>query len=275
MDLFDQHVHSRHSFDSRTDPAANVESAVARGLAGLTFTEHFDTHPDDWPGCVYDDEAYTATIARLRTDYQGAIFIGKGIEVCYQPDRMPFILGFLDRHKFDLIMLSVHYFTGDAVYRRENWDGVDAAAGTRRYLETVREAARFCERLHQTNGRVFDVLGHLDLVKRYTQRFLGTYDLSGFSDLLSDILQACLAADLTPEINTSTLRQELAEPMPSADVVARYAGLGGTSMSLGSDAHLAQSVGADFEGAIAVLRTAGLRHASVFTRREKEEVLID
>ena len=48
MDLYDQHVHSRHSFDSHSEPAACVESAIERGLSGITFTEHFDTHPGDW-----------------------------------------------------------------------------------------------------------------------------------------------------------------------------------------------------------------------------------
>ena len=27
-----------------------------------TFTEHFDTHPDDWAKCVYDDAAYSASL---------------------------------------------------------------------------------------------------------------------------------------------------------------------------------------------------------------------
>lgn len=141
MPLYDQHVHSCHSFDSAAAPAANVERAIARGLAGLTFAEHLDTHPDDWKTCIYDDEAYSATIKRLRSDFGDAIFIGKGIEVCYQPDRMDFILDFLERHEFDMVMLSVHYFGPRAVHNRQNWTDVDAVEGTRRYLESVLEAA--------------------------------------------------------------------------------------------------------------------------------------
>ena len=275
MDLYDQHVHSRHSFDSHSDPAACVERALACGLTGITFTEHFDTHPDDWPGCVYDDDAYSATVRGLRDEFADRIFIGKGIEVCYQPDRMPFILDFLGRHEFDMVILSVHYFGSDAIFRRASWEGVDAFEGTRRYLETVRNAVQFCERLHRSDGRVFDVLGHLDVVKRYTQRFFGTHDVMRFSDLVDEILNACLAADLTPEINTSTLRQNLDEPMPGAEILSRYAELGGTAMSLASDAHLVESVGAGFDRAIAMLRDAGVSHMSIFKCREKHLVEID
>ena len=43
--LHDQHLHSRHSVDSKADPVANCEHALAAGLDGLTFTEHYDMHP--------------------------------------------------------------------------------------------------------------------------------------------------------------------------------------------------------------------------------------
>lgn len=272
MDLYDQHVHSAHSWDSRTDPRANVEAAIARGLSGLTFTEHFDTHPDDWETCNYDDGAYSATVAGLRRTYGDAIFIGKGIEVCFQPGRMDFILDFLDSHTFDLVMLSVHYLGGASVHDRAQWSGLNPADATQSYLEGVLEAVRYCRRLHGTGNRVFDVLGHLDVAKRYSQWFCGCYDMSPFGDLIDEILLGCLEADLIPEINTSTLRQKLSETMPNTDAVRRYAELGGTAMSLGSDAHLAESVGADFDVALAMLREAGLNGIALFQDRRRRIV---
>lgn len=269
MDLYDQHLHSHHSFDSKTEPVDNVESALAKGLAGLTFTEHFDTHPDDWKECVYDDERYSAEIRRLRERYGSKIAIGKGIEVCYQPDRMDFILDFLDSHEFDLVLLSVHYFAGRPVHKRECWTGVDAAAGTRIYLEGVRDAMRACAKLHERRGKVFHVLSHLDFVKRYTKRFFGTFYVASHGDLFDDILRACLDADIVPEINTSTLRQGLGESMPGPDTVKRYAALGGTCMSLGSDAHRAEDIGADFGTALAMLRDAGINRLAVFENRRR------
>ena len=275
MQIFDQHVHSHHSVDCQADPAACVETAIARGLAGLTFTEHFDTNPNEWDSCIYDDEAYTTTVRELRNRFGDRIFIGKGIEVCFQPERMEFVLDFLEAREFDVVLLSVHYFGDQTVHERHHWDGLSPADGTRRYLEKVLEAGRFCEQLRPARGRVFDVLGHLDLVKRYTQRFFGTYDISSFSGLVDEILQACLAADLTPEINTSTLRQDLDEPMPGDETLARYAELGGRAMSVASDAHLAEAVGADLDRAVAMLRGAGLHHTVVFKNRQRFEVPLD
>lgn len=246
-----------------------MESAITRGLAGLTFTEHFDTHPLDFPGCVFDYADYSASIDRCREEFGSQIFIGKGIEVCYQPQRMDYILNFLDKHSFDMVMLSLHYFSGVPIHVKDNWEGIDAVAGTRQYLEDMLAAIQFVEKLHARRGRVFDVLGHLDVVKRYTLRYYGTYDVSPNADLIDEILRACIAADLTPEINTSSLRQGLTETMPNAATIRRYAELGGKAISFGSDSHSAETIGAGFDTAATMLRSAGLQGLAVFKNRER------
>jgi histidinol-phosphatase (PHP family) len=271
MSLHDQHVHSRLSFDSEADPFDIVQAAVSRGLSGLSFTEHFDTHPEDWKNCRYDDDGYSTEIERLRAAFGPQIFIGKGIEVCYQPETMDFVLDFLAEHTFDVVILSVHYFHGRPIHVPEEWTGLDPAEGTRRYLETVLEAVRFCEQLHRKAGRVFDILGHLDLAKRYTLRFFGTHHVSASTELVDQILDGCLAADLIPEINTSSLRGELDEPMPGPDTWARYAAMGGTTASLGSDAHRPEDVGAGLDRATAILRAAGLKTFAVFKNRQRTD----
>jgi histidinol-phosphatase (PHP family) len=274
MALFDQHLHSRHSFDSSTDPSYNVRQALARGLAGLTFTEHFDTHPDDWTTCTYDDDAYSTTMARLREEFGDRIWIGKGIEVCYQPQTMPFVLEFLSEHEFDMVMLSVHYFHGRALHVREGWASRTVDQVSRMYLETVLEAVRFAQSVARSGHAAFHILGHLDLVKRYSRRFHGVYDVSQHQDLLDEILRACLAANLIPEINTSSWRQGLDVSMPGADTVRRFAELGGRAMSLGSDAHRAEDIGAGFDRAVDQLRAAGIPNLAVFINRERRDIPI-
>lgn len=119
---------------------------------------------------------------------------------------------------------------------------------------------------------MFDVLGHLDLAKRYTQRFLGGHDVRGHADLVDAILRACLDADLVPEVNLSSLRQSLDEPMPADWVVRRYAELGGRAMMLGSDAHRPEHVGYGLREGAAMLRAEGITHVAVFQDRERQDV---
>ncbi|UCE61226.1 MAG: histidinol-phosphatase HisJ family protein [Phycisphaerales bacterium] len=275
MPFHDQHVHSNQSVDSQADPAECVENALNHGLSGITFLEHFDPHPAEWDECIYDDQRYSATIESLRSDSGNRLFIGKGIEVGYCRDRMDFALDFLSRHQFDLVMLSDHFFEDRALHVREEWAGLDATEGTRRFLQEMLEVARFCESVHQGGHHVFHVLGHLDLAKRYTSRFFDTNATPLCSDLIDEILRTCIAANLVPEINTSTLRQGLDEPMPGIKTIVRYAKLGGTAMSIGSDAHLAEHVGADLDHAARLLRAAGLNHVALFKDGKRIDVPLE
>ena len=269
MDPVDQHVHSHHSFDCQTEPADNIRQAIAAGLSGISFTEHFDTHPEEWPTCRYDNHSYSATITDLRRRFADTLFIGQGIEVCYQPERMDFILDFLEQHDFDVVLLSVHWAGDKAFHRRHHWAELTVPQVSRLYFQTVLEATRLARDLHRPNGkRVFDILGHLDFIKRYTHRFRETEDvINGQEELIDQILTTCLEADLIPEINTSTRRTGLSESMPGSTIVRRYADLGGRAVSLGSDAHSAADVGADFDCLCAHLPDLGVHSLACFEQR--------
>lgn len=269
--LYDQHLHTSFSWDSKADAEGNVRRAIENGLDGLTFTDHFDTHPDEWPLCQYDHQGIAGTVERLRDIYGHQIFIGHGIEICYQPDRMDFILDYLARHRFDLVLLSVHWFNGRALHERDHWNDLDPDTGTRAYLEVVLEAARFVRDLDRQGRRPFDVLGHLDLVKRYTQRYFSTFNVRRHHDLIDEILRTCLDASLVPEVNLSTLRQSLPEPSPADWVVRRYVELGGTAMSLGSDSHKPADVGAGLSDWAEILKREGVPHLAVFRNRERTD----
>jgi histidinol-phosphatase (PHP family) len=272
--LYDQHQHTRFSTDSETEPAANVERALQIGLSGVTFTDHFDTNPQEWPVCRYDYEAIARAVGELRERFGSRIRVGQGIEVCYQPEQMGRTLEFVEARRFDVVLLSVHWTQGRAMHLREQWEDWDTAQSTRNYLQTVLEAVRFVEELARQGRRPFDVLGHLDMVKRYTLRFKGGYDLSGCRDLIDEILAGCVRSGLIPELNTSSWRQGLTEPMPADWIVRRYADLGGKAMSLGSDAHRAEDVGADFDRAARLLKDNGIPRIAVFANRSMELIPI-
>lgn len=272
MKLYDQHLHSWFSVDSDADPAANVRQALTLGLAGLSITDHYDTHPIEWSVCKYDYDAIAKAIAGLRAEFGERIFIGHGIEVCYQPEQMEWVLPFVESHRFDVVLLSVHWFGGRALHLREHWEGLDPAGVTRAYLEEVLKAVQFVLDLKRQGRKPFDILGHLDLVKRYTVRFFNTFEIHSHREIIDEILRTCLEADLVPEVNLSSLRQSLTEPMPADWTVRRYAELGGEAMSLGSDAHSSEHIGSHFAEGAAMLREAGIRRLAVFKDRKRCDV---
>ena len=215
MELHDQHLHSRYSVDSKADPRENCLQAIAQGLSGLTFTEHYDTHPTERQACLWDYAAIAESVTALREEFSDRVKIGFGIEVCYQPDLMAEILDYLEKHDFDFVLLSVHWCANKPIHIKGKWTGWDYREVTRTYLETVLEALQFCLKLKEAGERPFDVLGHMDLVKRYTQRYWRAFDIREYNDLIGEIWRTAIAAEILPEINTSTLRDSVGEPMPA------------------------------------------------------------
>jgi histidinol-phosphatase (PHP family) len=118
------------------------------------------------------------------------------------------------------------------------------------------------------------VLGHLDLVKRYTQRYMNAFDITSHADLVDHILETCLESQLVPELNMSSLRQGIDEPMPADWVVRRYVELGGTAMSLGSDAHISEHIGQRVPEGAKMLQNQGINALAVFREGQRCDELI-
>jgi histidinol-phosphatase (PHP family) len=74
-----------------------------------------------------------------------------------------------------------------------------------------------------------------------------------------------------PEVNLSSLRQSLPEPMPAEWVVARYAELGGRTMALGSDAHRPEHIASHLSDGAAMLKRNGITHLAVFKGRQRQD----
>ena len=73
------------------------------------------------------------------------------------------------------------------------------------------------------------------------------------------------------EINTGTLRRSAAILTPGLPILRWYAEMGGELLTLGSDAHRTQDVGAGLELARQAARTAGLRYFTTFESRSARQ----
>ena len=59
--------------------------------------------------------------------------------------------------------------------------------------------------------------------------------------------------------------------MPAEWVVKRYSELGGDAMSLGSDAHVSEHVGAGIHDGAQMLKRAGIEKLALFKRRVRTD----
>ena len=89
------------------------------------------------------------------------------------------------------------------------------------------------------------------------------------AEYIDEILKNVIARGKGIEVNTSGLRQGIGATMPGLRTLKRYRELGGTVITVGSDAHRPQDVGADLDGAAKLLKEAGFTKTCSFERRRQ------
>jgi histidinol-phosphatase (PHP family) len=256
--LVDCHFHSEHSCDSHAPLTALCQRALHLGLSYLCPTEHADFDPQDICYGHLNVEAYSQAVADCREQFAGHLTLLKGIEIDYQPRFDAEVRAFLAQHTFDFVVGSVHYadgsYVGDSLL-----EAYDPDTAYRRYFDAVRQAAA---------SGLFDVIGHLDLLKRHGIPRWGAFDPRRYADEIDAILQAAAETGTGLEINTSGLRQAPGETYPCPETLRRYRELGGKVLTLGSDAHRVANLGRNIRDGLALARAVGFEAIAVFVERQ-------
>lgn len=255
----DYHIHTGFSPDSSEDLRAICEAAVDRGIDEIAITDHLDFGPCDSIE-PFPTQAYLDAIQKCRMEYGNRLQVRAGVEIG-EPQVFPErVAGVLDAGDFDFVLGSAHYA-----------EGMQPAWFERYFEQPLHQAyeAYFRQVVDLAKNGDFDVLGHLDLVKRDARRFGRPYDGPGpYADMIRAALRALVERGKGIELNTSPLRRGQPEPCPSMEILRWYHELGGEILTLGSDAHSAEFVGCDLDLALDMARAAGFRRLATFSHRE-------
>jgi histidinol-phosphatase (PHP family) len=158
------------------------------------------------------------------------------------------------------------------------WAMVSEEGRCERYFarRSVREAYQpyFAEARRAVESGLFDLIGHLDLAKRYGVRYYGPFDLSLFAAEIREILKLAVERGVGLEINTSGLRQAPHETYPGLEVLRWYRELGGQVLTIGSDAHSVKDLGKGIAEAFGLAREAGFEAVTLFEKREPRRLRI-
>lgn len=257
--LPDYHTHTRLCRHASGTPAQYRAAAARRGLPELAVTDHAPNpvgyDPENRMGLAEFSD-YQAMVRPLQDGALPGVLLG--IEADYHEGCEAYLPDWLRRQPFDVVLGSVHYIREwgfDNPDRRGDWERVDVPAVWRKYFLLVAQmAATGC----------FDVVGHLDLPKKFGHR-LRDAQLREFA---APALDALARAGMAVEINTSGLRKPVAEMYPSP-LLLGMARERGIALSFGSDAHRPAEVGADFDQALTLARAAGYTEHAVYRARQR------
>lgn len=263
----DYHIHSHHSGDSNADMEQIIQSAIQKGLTHICFTEHNDfdypasekDSPDDF---ILNADSYLYELLRLREKYADQIRIAFGLELGLQKECVRKNVIFVRSHEFDFIIASSHVLNGTDPYYKEFWEGRDEKSAFREFFTSIFENIKLMQN--------FDVCGHLDYVVRYAPSGTGIYDYTEYLDIFDEIFKYLIENEKGIECNTGAYRRGIDMTNPCFGLLKRYQELGGEIITIGSDAHDACDVAADFDKAETFLKEAGFKYYSVFENRIAE-----
>lgn len=259
--LVDYHMHLRDTAGAiahrRDSVTPFVETALARGIDEIAFTEHayyFRQTAEVWQvpymseRCAYDLDAYCDAVLDAKRE---GLPVKLGLEVDYVGERQQRLNELLAPYPFDFRLGSVHWLGELAVDASPGaWDVMTVDEVWQLYTGAL------CE---LTLSGAVDALAHPDLAKIFGRR--PPPEL--LAELHEQVALAVAAAGLAVEVSTAGLRKPVGELYPDADLL-RACVRKGAPVTLASDAHEPALVGEDFDQALALAREAGCETVAVF-----------
>jgi histidinol-phosphatase (PHP family) len=269
--LTDYHWHLREDGD-RSPPerfaftSANVDRYLAAaeeaGVEELGCSEHvyqFRQALDVWRHPFWEEQARDDLDAYC--EFVRTTPLRLGIEVDFVPGAEDRTANLIDERDFDYVLGSVH-FLGDHAVDMEGEHDIWGADGDpdsiwRRYFEALAEAAR---------SRLFDVLAHPDLVKKWGDRRPRPQRDPRF--YYEPAVEAIAESGVAVEVSTAGLRKPAAELYP-APAFAEMCVEAGAPFSLSSDAHVPAEIAYGYDRAVPQMGEWGIAEIAVYERRER------
>lgn len=262
----DYHWHTSRCGHAAGSMRDFVEEARRRGLSEVGFADHV---PMYWlpveerdPGLAMTWEelpVYVGEVVELRRANPG-LNIRLGLEADFIPGRERELKDILELYPLDYVIGSVHYLDGWGFdnpelvheYERLNIDEI-----YRQYFSQLCDAAR---------SGLFDIIAHPDLIKKFGHR-----PQHPPLDLYQQAARAFAEAGVCMEVNTAGLRSPAGEVYPAREFL-KYCLELGVPVTLGSDAHRPEQVGADFDRALKLLKEVGYGGIAVFEGRKRKMI---
>lgn len=272
----DYHVHTDFSDDSTYPMEEVVKDAIKKGIEEICFTEHVDYgikkdwddegeityrkgglgEPEKMPLKNTNYPLYYEKYKEMKSLYEDKIALKFGMEFGMQSHTIDKYETLFRRFPFDFIILSLHEIGDKEFWNQDFQSGMSQKEYNERYYKELLYLVK-----HYHN---YSVLGHLDLLTRYDNQ--GIYPFNKLKPILSEILESVIAEGKGIEVNTSSHRYGISDLTPSRDILKLYKELGGHIITVGSDSHKKEHLGAFIIEAKKELKELGFKEFCTFDK---------
>lgn len=193
---------------------------------------------------------------------QRGMDVRMSIEMDYTPGRHDEMAAFIKSYPFDYVIGSVHWvddFGIDLAEYRKEWDRRDLHETYRAYYDQIVTLAE---------SNLFDIVGHLDLVKIFNYVPKDQEFLLEQYDRVTDALSR---SKTCVEISSAGLRKPVGRLYPEPELLS-LCYKKGIPIVLSSDAHEPHQVGENYEASIQLAKETGYTKLMTFKGGERKEV---
>jgi histidinol-phosphatase (PHP family) len=266
---FDLHTHHYRCGHAAGDIEEYIQSAIGSGLTAIGISDHspYFARAEDQaqPGIAMAKSEfgnYVAEVLRLKERYADRIEVLLGVESDFFPDEISHYRAAYAQYPFDYIIGSVHQTGGISIFNKNRWSRLDDG----QQLEVKKDYYRMIR--DSADEGLFQILGHIDAMKGYYPQFA---EIRGAEKDIDAALQAVARHDIALEINTSGSTKDCGGWYPSDAILERALHFG-ADVTFGSDAHVPDRVGDDWEKVQSRLRELGFKRWVFYRQKQKVSV---
>ncbi|MGX7013338.1 PHP domain-containing protein [Vagococcus silagei] len=249
---YDQHVHTRHSFDSEE----TIENYLQQTTKQLVTTEHldFENPSEDFKDSIPNFNRYNDDLQRHEERFERQIL--RGIEVGYVHDHKNRIEDFIDDKPYDVILLSTH--------QNGKIDFMDPVV---KEFELERLIGEYYEQMIRSVEEMptANILTHFDYGMRRVDVSVEDYQKLA-EHYLKHLFKEMIAKDFALELNAKSFVKYQNDTLYDY-AIPLYVAMGGTRFTLGSDAHVAEDYELGFKEMSDVLKRNGVTELVTFKQQ--------
>lgn len=265
MPAFDFHMHTDSSPDGHASALEMCESAIQKGISHIAITDHLD-----FPDYITDDyknrterswKEQTAALAKV----SDRITLSRGIELG-SPLLCPELTKeTLENHHYDFVLASLHQLGRHPDFYYLNFSEIDILKTLDEYFDGL---------IDIVNWGQFCSLSHLTYPFRYIPDEFTPENYNRWMEQIETVMKGLIEKNLSMEINTSGLRKRIGITSPDLPLIKFYRELGGEMITIGSDAHYTEDVGAGIDETIQVAKDLGFKYAATYMNQKPTMVTL-
>lgn len=261
---FDFHTHHDRCGHAKGTIQDYIEAAIREGLQLIGISDHspyFGSEEDRaFPGIAMAKSEfphYVREVLELKEAYKGRIEVLLGVESDFFPESIDVYRDVYKQYPFDYIIGSVHVTDGVSIFNKKRWEGLSKK-------QKIKDKETYYEQISQSaRSGMFDILGHIDAMKGFYPAFsmIETNAIDHTLEIIAD-------SDVAIEINTSGNTKDCGGWYPSDEILER-ALYYHVKVTFGSDAHVTDRVGDEWDQVVQRLKEIGYKEWAYFRSRKR------